>query len=222
MKHNDLSHPPDLNRAWKRTFWNVYDNLGILFAINMIWLLGAVTIILIPPLTAAVFKTARTISEETADASIRLFFGSMREYFFKSLSVSAAILLILSIMFFNMRFYSSNLGLAGIALAGIFFWIIVFLIITSMYVFPFLVQNTGWMDIFKKSFLFAAGNLKTSLLIFISCVFLAMLTALFPIIGISLGAVFLQNAFLEITAAYNPDIKIIIPARNLKDLWKLP
>ena len=204
-----ISKQPSIARAWKMTFWTTYDNLGLLIALNLIWLLSSLTILLIPAATAGLFVIARLlITEKTA--GIKDFFYAT----FKYLIISTLTVLIFVVFFFffafNIRFYLDNPRLLGIVLAGINFWLLFICCLMSLYIYPLLTIDKKLLVILRYSFILTTKHIGL----------LCLLAIILPIIGIALLAIFCQNCFLELQHLYQPEQQINKPARSLKELWR--
>lgn len=211
---------PNLGRAWRRTFWQVYDNLGLIIAANILWLILAFTILLIPAATASMFYVAYLIVHERS-VSIKTFFIGLPKYFLKSTFLLLIICAVFLLLIFNMLFYLQHFGITGIILAGISFWLCVFSATAFLYIYPLLSRDKSLWKILRYSYILVLDNPKVTLQLFICLVILLFLEVILPIIAIGVLAVFLQNSFLEIMSRYNPDIEIAEPHRKFRELWRI-
>lgn len=210
---------PNLNRAWRRTFWQAYDNLGLLLAANILWLLFSITIIGFPAATAALFYIARLV---VLDMPVRLkdFFSFLLQKFIISTCVILISGIIVFFLFFNIKFYFRHFAIIGLILAGISFWLLIFFLITSLYIFPLLCKYNNLWKIMKYSFILTMDNLKTTLILFVTSSAFLTFALIVPILSIAVLAIFIQNVFLEIQSRYNQEIIINEPRRNFKEMWK--
>lgn len=211
---------PNLSRAWRRTFWQVYDNLGLLLAVNILWLLLSITLVGFPTATAALFYISYLI---VLDMPVRLkdFFSFLLEKFIISTCIILILVVVIFFLFFNIRFYSHHFGITGLILGGISFWLLIFFLLTSLYIFPLLCRYNSLRDILKYSLILNMDNLKTSLILFITTLILLSIGVIIPIISFAVLSVFTQNLFLEIQCRYNPNLAIDDPRRKFKDIWKM-
>jgi len=219
-----MRHTNKLNQIWKRAFWDVYDHLGLIITLSLIWLLCAVTIILAPAATAALFHSAYSIIHNK-DTHLRNFFYDIQKYFLKASSTAGSFLIILLAFLLNTKFYISHMGVIGILLAGITFWLLLLILVMSIYIFPLICIGKGYKDIFKYSFLLVMNNLKFSLQFLFFILILLLLEFVLPIIGIGFLALFSQEAFLELQTKYDPDINISESKRSFRELlkpWEYP
>lgn len=220
-----------MERALRRTFWQVYDNLGLVFIVSVLWIPFSLTLILLPQATAALFYIARQI---TLDKSVYLkdFFKAMRENFIKNTVVFLSFAILCIIFFADMKFYMKNFGTLGILLAGINFWFLFFSILAFLYALPLLSRTKGYtspalskeravVKIFKYSYLLALTNIKTSLILLLFSLVFIFIEIVLPIIGIGMLAVFTQNMLLETEAKYDKKIQIPEHKRKLNELWKV-
>jgi hypothetical protein len=210
---------PNINRALKRTFWNVYDNLGLIIGATTIWLLLSLTIILMPAATAALFYIAhKTTLDEPV--TINDFLKAMPRFFFQSLLVFTTFCVLSLLPLANIKFYTHKFGLAGMFFAGITFWVFFFSSLASIYSFPLLTRNKGYIKTIKYSYILVFANIRFSLLLIVPLFLLIFFEAIIPFIGIGILSVFLQNAFLEIESLYNTDIKINECNRTFREIWR--
>lgn len=211
---------PNLSRAWRRTFWQVYDNLGLLLLANTLWFLFSITIIGLPTVTAALFNLAYLI---TLDISVKLkdFFIFMPKKIFISTFVILILCLIYIFLLFNIRFYLHRFGIIGVIFGGISFWLLIFSLIASVYIFPLICRYNNYWKIFKYSFILTIDNLKITLILFITTILLLVMEIVIPVISIAILAIFTQNVFLEIESRYNSEIIIKEPRRNFREIWNI-
>lgn len=215
-----MPNKPNLSRAWRRTFWHVYDNLGFVLLVNILWLLFSLTIIFLPSATISLFYMAYLIVHDRP-VRIKYFFIYIVKYFLKSTSLILLLCIVCLLLVFNMIFYLKHFRILGIILAGISFWLCFFSAMAFLYILPLLCRRKGILKTLWHSYLLVLDNFKMSLILFITSLILLCLEIVIPIIGIAIMAVFIQNAFLEIEARYNQEIEIAVPKRRLKELFKM-
>lgn len=211
---------PNLSRAWRRTFWHVYDNLGLLIAINILWLLCSITVIGLPAATTALFYIAYLI---VLDKSVKFnnFFVFLLKYFFISTFITLILCIGYLFLLFNIRFYLHHFGIIGAIFGGTSFWLFIFFLLILIYIFPLMCRYNNFLRILKYCFILTMDNLKTTLILFFTTIVFLGLEIIIPIISLAILAIFIQNAFLEIESRYNSEIEIKEPRRNFREIWKM-
>lgn len=217
---NIISNGVNIRRAWRRTFWYVYDNLGLLLAINILWLLFSITIIFFPVATAGLFYVAYLIIQERP-VKVKDFFISFNKYFLKSTFLVFFLFTLYFVFIFNIVFYLKRLGILGLVLSGISFWLLLFTKFASIYIFPLLCRNKRTKDAIKYSYILLFDNFKITLITFFYLLILFFVELLLPIMGMGIISVFIQNVFLEIEKRYNPKLEISEPERKFRELFKI-
>lgn len=211
---------PDFNRALIRTFWQIYDNLGIILLVNTLWLILSATIILIPAATASMFYICRLIIY-SKPVKIKDFFSAITKFFINSTALTIIFLLLYFVLLFSIKFYIHSLGIAGLFLSGICFWLFALSLLSSLYAFLLLTSGRNLRKTLFYGYIFVLDNTKTTLKIFIFILIMLLLEILLPIFGMGILVVFMQNIFLEIEKKYNPEVIISLPGRKMKELWNL-
>ena len=193
----------------KKSFWNVYDHIGLLILLNILFLLGSILIVTIPFATFFLLDVAMMLSdyrEPSISVSLRTALG---RYF-------PALLLILFYAFvvlffsFNVYFYlslSGNLALPGVLLAGIMLWAMLLCLATAIFAFPLLIRGgIGWRVLLKRSFLLLFDNMvPVGLVAFLIVVVEAVLLISgvgFLLLGVSIPAVMEATLFREVLKKY--------------------
>lgn len=205
----------NLGRAWRRTFWNVYDNLGMLILANTIWLVLAFTIVLKPAASMAIFYMAYLIASDRP-ARIKDFFIGFKKYLLKSTLIAFTLCIIWLLLIYNIKFYLQHLGITGVILAGISFWLFVFTGMGSIYIYPLLCRGKN----IRYTYILVIDNFKTSLILSFYLLILILFEIIVPILGTSTLAIFMQNAFMEIERRYNPDLELKEPRRRFRELLR--
>ena len=214
-----MNHTPNLGRAWRKTFWAFYDHFGLMVILSLIWLVAAFTVFLLPAVTSALYHVAYLIIHDK-QVNLKNFFYIMPKYIIKSTFLALTFVAFLLLLLLNIKFYLSQLGVFGVILAGISFWFFLFLLLMSIYIFPLLCINKGYKKSIQYSSLLVLNNLKFSLRTALFIIILLGLEIILPIIGIGVLAIFNQEAFLELQASYDQDIKITEPKRTFKELLR--
>lgn len=218
-----MKHTPSLGRAWRKSFWAFYDHLGLMVILSLIWLCAAFTVFLIPAVTSALYHVAYLIIRDK-QVKLKDFFYIMPKYIIKSTFLTLTFAIFILLLLLNIKFYLSHLGTVGIILAGISFWFFLFLLLMGIYIFPLLCINKGYNKSIQYSLLLVLNNIGFSLRTALFIIILLGLEIILPIIGIGILAIFNQEAFLELQALYDQDIKITEPKRTFKELlrpWEL-
>lgn len=214
-----MNHIPSIGRAWRRTFWVTYDHLGLMVILSLIWLICIFTVVLMPAATAALFHIAY-LTTYNKQVKLKDFFYTLPKYLIKSTYIVFTFVLFSLLLLLNLRFYLSHFGILGIILAGISFWLLLLVLLMGVYIFPLICLGKGYKKTLQYSLLLVLNNLKFSLKFVLSTIILLGLEILLPIISIGLLAIFSQEAFLELQARYDQDIKITEPRRSFKELLK--
>lgn len=218
---------PNLSRAWRMTFWHVYDNLGLLLLANILWLFFLIiplffpiTLLLFPTATASLFYISHLI---VADKPVKLkcFFSYMIKHFVKNTVLIFMLCTIYFFLIFNIKFYLHHFGVLGVILGGISAWLLILLLMALVYTFPLLCKYNNLWKILKYSFILTLDNFKTTFILFITTLILLCLEIAMPIIVMSVLAIFIQNAFLEIESRYNTDLIIKESRRSFREIWKM-
>jgi len=185
-------------RVLKITVSRFYDHLGKCVGINLLWFLVSLTVVVLPPATAALFwHTNETVRFEDPDT--RGFFRAMRRFFFRSWGLFLAQAAIMVGLAWGMLIYieelSQVIGRVALVLAAVCLWMFVFFSGILGYMWVFLVyQDAGiWTAAKRAAALFFLRPLLTLGL-------LAVTAALFALdwFFIALPLVFFQMALLAI------------------------
>ena len=214
-----MNHTSNSLFIWKRTFWTCYDHFGLIITISILWLFCSFTIILIPPVTASIFHVAYLLINKN-QVKLSIFFYGILKYFFKSILITLFFVFCFLLIFSNIQFYFFHFDMLGMILAGLSFWIFIFLILTSMYVFPLIILDYSYKNIIKYSFLISATNTIFTLKFVFFTALLIILGIILPFIGVGFLAVLSQEMLRELQAKYNNEIIVDNPNRSLKELLK--
>lgn len=213
------SFKPSLGRAWHRTFWHIYDNLGLLILTNILWLILAFTIILKPAASMALFHVAYLVIN---DKPVRAwdFFNGFKKYFLRVTLLIFLLCIVWLFLLFNIRFYLNRFGIIGIILSGINFWFFLFSLLGLIYIYPLLCRGHGIWKTVRYSYILALDNLKITIILFFYLLILVLCEIVVPILGMAILTVFMQNAFLEVERRYNPSVEIKQPKKSIKELLR--
>lgn len=102
--------PPSIQIAFRtliRTFRHGYDNLGSLFMISLLWFVGALLIVPLGPVTAALHRLTKPMSEERA-INWRSFFDHLRPDVRWSSALVFTLLLGFVVLQSNITFYNAS------------------------------------------------------------------------------------------------------------------
>lgn len=213
---------------------NSYDYVGMVMATSALWffiaflpLLAAttfstylkspavagvaalLTLITFGPATAAVHAMiARILDKE--EVLVREFFFYFKKYFTKSVLLVLLNALLLAILFSDFLFSINNPSTFFRLLSGIWIYFMIFWVMMSNYIFPFLVhQDIGVLRVMQRAALLALDNAVVTLLLTVMVVVVAVLNIVITagVLLLMMGIIaFLQNgAFLELMKKYETD-----------------
>ncbi len=213
-----------LSKIYRKFFWNCYDHIGQLIAINALWfaifpvptflcfrflpLKGVEKIgvtLLVALLTysfagSGVFAlTARLARRE--EIRVKQFFGEGRRSFVKMVLVSLMFGFVFLLLFQSIRFYGGieiGGGILGFFLAGIQIWIMAFCLLMQIYLLPLLFSRAwGLRQVIKWSAMLVVLRPGLTVLMFLQALALSLLLAITGI-GIVVLIYSLISLFLNI------------------------
>ena len=130
---------------WKPAYLaavDLYDWLFPFIVVNLLWFGCSVTLILLPPATAALFEMARR-SYDNQPPTPRDFFAAMRRWWWLSWRWGAINALLVLAAVVSMSFYAGQWDGAGDFAAGIIGLLTVLALLAQVYVWPYLLlQDT--------------------------------------------------------------------------------
>jgi uncharacterized membrane protein YesL len=170
---------------------DVYYELFLLVGVNLLWLVGMITIIPSVPATAAVFYLTNQMVKGESIGFVT-FFRGFRDYFAQSWLLFAVSQLISLVILANVVFYinmdSELLRLIGILWA----YVMVFWLCVQMYTFPLLIEqgSRGVFRVLRNAVLLTLDNLMFTLtLLVILVLFVALSSALVIVIPLLLACI---------------------------------
>jgi uncharacterized membrane protein YesL len=194
-----------LSRIYRRFFWQAYDNIGALVAVNAIWFgIFAVPTVLcfrFAPLEQAarlvatalvglltyavaasgVFALTAQIARRE-EPSVRRFFREGRRFYLRVLGLAAIFAAIYVLLFHSIRFYGAikaGGGVLGYFLAGVQIWILAFCLLMQVYLLPLLfIRNWGIKQALKWSALLVVLRPGLTVLIFLQVFGLCVVLAI--------------------------------------------
>ncbi|MEW6356446.1 MAG: hypothetical protein AB1696_08980 [Planctomycetota bacterium] len=189
-----------IRRTLKHTFWDIYDHVGTLVAVNLLTILLFLPVVTIPLAFAGLFHVAHLIVTER-EPRIRDFFAGMRPLWRRFCLATGLNLIVCLICVLNIWFYLSvrkEIAFLGMLAAGICFWFAAIFLLGQLYVGPVMCR----MDIrirgaYKLAFWLLARNIGSTIVV---CFYLVFLLALLVISGV--GAVLLGFVF-PVALAHN-------------------
>jgi uncharacterized membrane protein YesL len=201
-----------LERVFKKSFWNIYDHIGLLVGINVLSIASSCLILPIPFCLFFLLEIVITFSnyqEVNLASSLK---KAWKNY-------TRCLLLILFYIFlgiffsFNSYFYISlkgKLSFVGILLSGFMLWILLACFMSVLFSFPLLVRGERkYRVILKKSFLLLLDNFISSGLI---SFFILVLTAVliisgigFLLLGLSIPSMIAATYYREVMKKYRED-----------------
>jgi uncharacterized membrane protein YesL len=160
--------------------YRVLEVISNFFLLNVIWLLMCVPIITIFPATAAMFGVVRQWVLKNDASVFSTFFRYFKENFKQGLFIGIGWLLFAGLMVVNFTFTNQlDSGLRNILLP-VFFVMTLFLLFTTIYLFPVMVQyKTSSFNIIKNAFLFSISHLLLTLVLILIVAALSALTLVF-------------------------------------------
>lgn len=195
---------------YKKWFWNVYDYLGTLMLLNVLWLICALPVVTLPASTAGLFRvTGRIAAYE--EVSIRDFFIGMRQSFGRMWLVCGVYGVVLGLLSVNILFYINLIASwpwTGAILGGALIWLSAFVAVTGFYSFPLATQTDEPIRrVFRDAVYLVLDNPRASvglLLVSGSVLFVSLATGLGIVLGgISAIGVLSSTGFREIYRRYD-------------------
>jgi len=225
------SNRVSIRRALK--FWvsDVYNNLGKGVLTNLAWtacfipclligmrikqnlspqtfLMLVAIFLLTSPALGGMFHLARKIVINDPYIEMRDFFEGAKKYWGKSLFLLAVSLIIPTLTAVAMIFYAQMTSTysAGVIFWILSLWVLIFFLLTQVYLFPLMVsQKMALGAILKTSLLVALNNIGFTVIIVLVeflLLFLFFLTGLIFIGGVSTIVLLQTNAFVEVAKRY--------------------
>ncbi len=168
----------------RKAFVNWYDSMLTLVVLNMLWLLSLVTIVLLPPATAALYAVTNEMMH-TGSGGFSEFFEAGRRYFIKSWIWALMNLLMLAVIWANIVFYGQQKTDLAAIVQALFVMLGVYWLVIQFYFWPFLMEQTD-----KRVFL----ALRNSVLTALASPGFTLLMALAVILMVVLSVVFVLPA----------------------------
>lgn len=216
---------PLLTRIYKKTFWNIYDHIGLLLILNLLWFLifplpTYLCFRYLPLTTAARIATTLAVGFLTQafamsgifgvaaalvayrEAHLRDFFTNARSFFSRTLALGLLFGTIFFLLFVSIRFYVGIKvahGILGFFLAGIQVWILAFSLLMQTYLLPLLfIKNWDIKRVIKWSAMLVVLRPGLTILMFLQAL------AIFTIItitgvGLALLTIAVISVFLNTT-----------------------
>lgn len=228
----------------KKSFWDLWDNMGRIFAINLIFvalflglygttflaqysLVGATIALVVIYLAFIILLGAAAAYvkgiSDFRPSEIKSFFAGIKETWKTSLSGGLLFSLVLALTVMGMRFYSGLGNMIGLIGAMFLFWVFVTVNLAAIYYLPVVNRlNSTFIKMIKKSFLIFLDNPFLSIAVFIGIIpgiLLSVLTV-FLIPGPAGILLWLDNNLRLLVYKYdyleeNPDAGRKIPWRAL-------
>ena len=228
----------------KKSFWDLWDNMGRIILVNLIFTLlilglygttyiAQFSLVLASIVLFALFLALfvylgctasfiREISDFRAP-EIKTFFQNIKKTWKYSIGGGLFFSAILVLTIIGMRFYSSLGGMLGMIGAIFLFWIFVTVILASLYYFPVMNRlDSTFVKMIKKSFLIFLDNPFLTIALFIGLILNLVISAVtvFLIPGPGGALLWLDNNLRLLIYKYdyreeNPDADKKIPWRAL-------
>jgi hypothetical protein len=177
-----------------RLVLDLYNWLVPLAAINIIWLFMSVTIILLPPATAALFHVAHLVIRGEGP-TVGNFLAGIRKWWLKSWLWGLTLAAYVVISFFALTFYSAMTSPVGIVLFAISAVVILVIGLTQFYFWPYLMLQE------QPSILLA---LRNSALTVLGAPLLVLLNVVIALVLLAVGLALLVPFafFVPVTIAF--------------------
>lgn len=193
----------------KKWFWNVYDYLGTLILLNVLWLICALPIVTLPASMAGLFRVTTRIAAYE-EVGIRDFFIGMRQGFGRMWLVCGVYGVVFGLLSVNILFYTNLIvswPWTGAILGGALIWLAAFVAVTGFYSFPLAAQtNEPIRRVFRDAVYLVLDNPRASvglLLVIGSVLFVSLVTGAGIVLGgISAIGVLCSTGFREIYRRY--------------------
>jgi uncharacterized membrane protein YesL len=128
-----------------RALWaalkDYYEEMFKLAGANLLWLLLAIPIVTLPPATAGLLYLTNQVAHHRS-VELRMFFEGLRKYFVKSWLLALLNLLVLTVLWANVRFYGQMLDAQWAPIVqGLFLGVTGIWCLIQLYVFPMLLEQ---------------------------------------------------------------------------------
>jgi uncharacterized membrane protein YesL len=216
--------------AFRKALWCVYDHLGLLIVLNLIWLALLVPVVTAPAATAALFDTARRMAHRES-VGVRQYFRSFRSLFLPALFVGLFSGVIGFLLWLGIDFYShlgGTMRYPGFLLAALLVWLGVLVALLHAHLLPVLTHGERrLLPVLRTAALLTLDNLAFTVGILVQTLALTALciltgAGLFLVAG-SLQAVLLTSGHRELLRKYrpeDPDLQDDPETRTWRDLWR--
>ncbi|MBN1286943.1 MAG: DUF624 domain-containing protein [Anaerolineae bacterium] len=189
-------------QAIVRTAVDVYFWLIPLVVINLLWLFLSITIVLLPPATAALYTIAYEASR-SQEPDFRTFFGAMKHWFFKSWIWAIGMAFGVVVMGVAFIFYTAQDSPVAIFLSGMILVMAVLFGAMQFYFWPYMVmiEKPGFRQVIRNAALtpladpiYALVNIGLTVILWIiSLAFVAPLAFITPVFVAFLGVYSLRG-----------------------------
>lgn len=204
MSH--VSH--SIYRKW---FWNVYDYLGTLMLLNVLWLVCALPIVTLPGCMAGLFRVTTRIAAYE-EVGIKDYFIGMRQGFGRMWVVCGVYGIVFGLLGVNILFYTNLIATwpwTGAILGGALIWVAAFVAVTGFYCFPLATQSREpILRIFRDAVYLVLDNPRASVGLLVAAIIVlgvSLVTGAGIVLGgISAVGVLCSTGFREIGKRYDP------------------
>ena len=215
----------------KKSYKEIYRNLFSIFLSSMLWFLTAglvimfsyisiqvkfylpiiIGLVIVGPMTAQSFYVSNKIVNYK-QVSINDFWIGIRKYFLKSLLISCLLVMVVSILTIDFKFFMNYQYKIAIILTPLYIYLLIFLGMISIYVFPLMIElgegneNDSIGTIFKYAITLTLNNLLYTLFIFFNIMVFGVLNIalLFGLFILFMGGIALiaNNATINLLVKY--------------------
>ena len=179
-----------------RVALDVYNWLLPLVTINILWFLLSLTVVLMPPATAALYEIAY-LAKKGHDPDIQAFLAAIRRWLLKSWLWGAGYLLLVVLVWVALQFYTAQQNPIGNLLLTVTGAILIFISLVEFYHWPYMmaqetphhvwaVRNAAFTVLADPLMPLIYGGI-TLLLFLVSVVLIAPMVLITPTVAVFLG-----------------------------------
>ena len=128
-------------RVFGRAAVDLKDTLFLLAGLNLLWTLLSVTLVLLPPATAAMFEATHELVRGRAP-EVREFFDGVRRHFLRAWAWVLLNVVAWTVLLANLFFYGALRDVWAVVLQAVFTGFAAFWLVSQFYVWPFLFEKS--------------------------------------------------------------------------------
>ncbi len=127
-------------RVFGRAAVDLKDALLLLAALNLLWMLLSLTLVLLPPATATMFEATHELVRGRAP-EVREFFDGVRRHFLRAWAWALVNVVAWVVLLANLLFYGAFRDVWAVALQAVFAAFTAFWLVSQFYVWPFVFEQ---------------------------------------------------------------------------------